>query len=51
MNAYMGYLMCQYSSLKLLELILKALMVVMFCILVITVVSCSEEFQGISFFL
>ena len=37
MNAYMGYLMCQYSALKLLELILIALMVIMFYILVIAV--------------
>ena len=37
MNAYMGYLMCQYSSLKLLELILIALVVVMFYILAIAV--------------
>ena len=35
MNAYMGYLMCQYSSLKLLQLILIALMVVMFYMLAI----------------
>ena len=38
MNAYMGYLMCQYSSLKLLELILIALMVAMFYILAIVTV-------------
>ena len=38
MNAYMGYLLCQYSSLKLLELILVALMVAMFYILKIIVV-------------
>ena len=37
MNAYMGYLLCQYSSLKLLELILVALMVAMFYMLVIAV--------------
>ena len=37
MNAYMGYLLCQYSSLKLLELILITLMVVMFYILIIAV--------------
>ena len=34
----MGYLMCQYSSLKMLELILIALIVVMFYILTIAVV-------------
>ena len=38
MNAYMGYLLCQYSSLKLLELILIALMVAMFYMLIIVVV-------------
>ena len=38
MNAYMGYLWCQYSSLKLLELILIALMVAMFYMLIIVVV-------------
>ena len=38
MNAYMGYLLCQYSSLKLLELILVALMVAMFYMLIIVVV-------------
>ena len=38
MNAYMGYLLCQYSSLKLLELILTALMVAMFYMLIIVVV-------------
>ena len=38
MNTYMGYLLCQYSSLKLLELILIALMVVMFYMLIIAVV-------------
>ena len=38
MNAYVEYLLCQYSSLKLLELILIALMVAMFYILIITVV-------------
>ena len=38
MNAYVGYLLCQYSSLKLLELILIALMVTMFYILIITIV-------------
>ena len=38
MNAYMGYLVCQYSSLKLLELILIALMVAMFYMLIIVVV-------------
>ena len=37
MNAYMGYLLCQYSSLKLLELILVVLMVAMFYMLVIAV--------------
>ena len=37
MNAYMGYLLCQYSSLKLLELIHVALMVAMFYMLVIAV--------------
>ena len=37
MNPYMGYLMCQYSSLKLLGLILIALMVIMFYLLVIAV--------------
>ena len=37
MNAYMGYLLCQYSSLKLLELILVALMVATFYMLVIAV--------------
>ena len=37
MNPYMGYLMCQYSSWKLLGLILIALMVIMFYILVIAV--------------
>ena len=37
MNAYIGYLLCQYSSLKLLELILVALMVAMFYMLVIAV--------------
>ena len=34
---YMGYLMCQYSSLKLLELILIAHLVIMFYMLVIIV--------------
>ena len=38
MNAYIGYLLCQYNSLKLLELILIALMVTMFYILIITVI-------------
>ena len=38
MNAYMGYLLCQYSSLKLLELILIALIVAMFYMLIIIVV-------------
>ena len=38
MNAHMGYLLCQYSSLKLLELILIALMVAMFYMLIIAVV-------------
>ena len=38
MNPYMGYLICQYSSLKLLELILIALMVAMFYLLIIAVV-------------
>ena len=38
MNPYMRYLMCQYSSLKLLELILIALMVAMFYLLIIAVV-------------
>ena len=38
MNAYMGYLLCQYSSLKLLELILIALMVAMFYMPIIVVV-------------
>ena len=38
MNVYMGYLLCQYSSLKLLELILIALMVAMFYMLIIVVV-------------
>ena len=38
MNAYMGYLLYQYSSLKLLELILIALMVAMFYMLIIAVV-------------
>ena len=38
MNAYMGYLLCQYSSLKLLGLILIALMVMMFYMLAIVVV-------------
>ena len=38
MNAYMGYLLCQYSSLKLLELILIALMLAMFYMLIIVVV-------------
>ena len=33
----MGYLLCQYSSLKLLELILVGLMVAMFYMLVIAV--------------
>ena len=37
MNSYMGYLMCQYSSLKLLGLRLIALMVIMFYMLVIAV--------------
>ena len=37
MNLYMGYLLCQYSSLKLLGLILIALMVIMFYMLVIAV--------------
>ena len=37
MNAYMGYLLYQYSSLKLLELILVALMVAIFYMLVIAV--------------
>ena len=37
MNAYMGYLLCQYSSLKLLGLILIALMVMMFYMLAIVV--------------
>ena len=37
MNPYMGYLMCQYSSLKLLELILIAHIVIMFYMLVIIV--------------
>ena len=38
MNVYMGYLLCQHSSLKLLELILIALMVAMFYMLIIVVV-------------
>ena len=38
MNANMGYLLCQYSSLKLLELILIALMVAMFYMLIIAIV-------------
>ena len=38
MNAHMGYLLCQYSSQKLLELILIALMVAMFYMLIIAVV-------------
>ena len=38
MNVYVGYLLCQYSSLKLLELILIALMVAMFYMLIIVVV-------------
>ena len=37
MNLYMGYLLCQYSSLKLLGLLLIALMVIMFYMLVIAV--------------
>ena len=37
MNAYMGYLLCQYSSLKRLELILVVLMVAMLYMLVIAV--------------
>ena len=37
MNAFMGYLLCQYSSLKLLELILVALMVAMFYMVIIIV--------------
>ena len=39
MNLYMKYLMCQYSSLKLLGLILIALMVIMFHMLVIAAVT------------
>ena len=35
MNLHMGYLLCQYSSLKLLGLILIALMVIKFYMLVI----------------
>ena len=38
MNLYMKYLLCQYSSLKLLGLILIAVMVMMFHMLVIAVV-------------
>ena len=38
MNAYMGYLLCQYSSLKLLELILVVLMATIFYMLIIIVV-------------
>ena len=37
MNPYMGYLMYQYSSWKLLGLILIALMVIVFYMLVIAV--------------
>ena len=37
MNPYMGYLMCQYSSWKLLGLIQIALIVIMFYMLVIAV--------------
>ena len=37
MNACMGYLLCQYGSLRLLGLILIALMVMMFYILTIVV--------------
>ena len=38
MNLYAQYLLCQYSSLKLLGLILIVLMVVMFHLLMIAVV-------------
>ena len=38
MIAYLGYLVCQYSALKLLQLIQIALMVAMFYLLAIIVV-------------